>query len=85
MFCGVIEDLLDLPIDDKPHLLLPGARHVLLELLGAVNRSDLHLRLAHANQADAVWQYSPVFSTLAPLILLAENFETDCNSLNFDV
>ena len=40
---------------DKPHLLLPGARHVLLELLGAVNRSDLHLRLAHANQAEAAF------------------------------
>ena len=55
MFCGVIEDLLDIAIDDKPHLLLPGARHVLLELLGAVNRSDLHLRLAHANQAEAAF------------------------------
>ena len=40
---------------DKPHLLLPGARHVLLELLGAVNRSDLHLRLGHANQAEVAF------------------------------
>ena len=60
MFCGVIEDLLDLPIDDKPHLLLPEARHVLLELLGAVNRSDLHLRLAHANQAEAAFSADAV-------------------------
>ena len=55
IFSSVGEDLLHLPIDDKPHFLLSGAQQVLLELLHAIDGSDLHLRLAHANQAEAAF------------------------------
>ena len=55
IFSSVGEDLLHLPIDDKPHFLLSGAQHVLLELLRAIDGSDLLLRLAHANQAETAF------------------------------